>query len=461
MASYLLLRNNKESGPFNFQDLVDFGLKPYDLIWVEGKSAAWRYPSEVEELKPYAPSVEEQPFDRFFKKNTTATKQNEQPTAKPDTAELKPEPLHEAEISQDIPAIEEKYEKYIPKKSVFVTLPGQKPAASQKVVANAASPKREPAPAAEPVIKITENPAAQVKYSQPLDEIKEMYVKTLQHRKDRLARQGRVMIFAKKAAVVIGLVLLGVLTGFIIKRGDKSVLSQQRSRSAVTNLPASTPPTVIEQPVSEPVSPESSATLPMNEGIEGQQTAANPVLPRDVEKRLLELEKKQKVSEPSVKTTEKLAAPDRQPELYAEKPLPVEQNPVTGERTRTVRSNPPNSVHDENKAVMKPRSTANLNGLDNLVSVSTNNYQRVAFGGIRNLELTVINDSKFTLDKVVVELQYLKPSEEPLKTELIEFNSVSPNGSMTRKIRDTNRGIKITYKIVDIESARSETAMGY
>src|SRR5690606_3987126 len=32
------------------------------------KSAAWRYPSEVEELKPYAPAVEEQPFDRFYKK---------------------------------------------------------------------------------------------------------------------------------------------------------------------------------------------------------------------------------------------------------------------------------------------------------------------------------------------------------------------------------------------------------
>ncbi len=49
-------------------DLLSFGLKPYDLVWVQGKSAAWRYPSEVEELKPYAPVIEEQPFDRFYKK---------------------------------------------------------------------------------------------------------------------------------------------------------------------------------------------------------------------------------------------------------------------------------------------------------------------------------------------------------------------------------------------------------
>src|SRR4026208_1817080 len=68
MDTYLLLRSNKQSGPYSLQQLVSFGLKPYDLVWVEGKSAAWRYPSEVDGLKTYAPATEEQPFDRFYKK---------------------------------------------------------------------------------------------------------------------------------------------------------------------------------------------------------------------------------------------------------------------------------------------------------------------------------------------------------------------------------------------------------
>jgi len=68
MASYLLLRDNKESGPLSLDELVSLGLKPYDLIWIEGRSAAWRYPSEIPELKNFAPVVEEQPYDRFFKK---------------------------------------------------------------------------------------------------------------------------------------------------------------------------------------------------------------------------------------------------------------------------------------------------------------------------------------------------------------------------------------------------------
>jgi hypothetical protein len=80
MPSYLLLRNNKESGPYSLNDLVQLGLKPYDLVWVDGRSAAWRYPSEIAELKEYAPVVEEQPYDRFFKKSPepeTSIKQEE------------------------------------------------------------------------------------------------------------------------------------------------------------------------------------------------------------------------------------------------------------------------------------------------------------------------------------------------------------------------------------------------
>ena len=79
MSTYLLLRNNKESGPHSLPELIAGGLKPYDLVWVQGKSAAWRYPGEIEELKPYAPAVEEQPYDRFFKKPSQADNTNTTP----------------------------------------------------------------------------------------------------------------------------------------------------------------------------------------------------------------------------------------------------------------------------------------------------------------------------------------------------------------------------------------------
>lgn len=68
MNQYLLLRDNKQTGPYTAEQLAAKGIKPYDLVWQEGRSAAWRYPSEIAELKPFAPVVEEQPYDRFYKK---------------------------------------------------------------------------------------------------------------------------------------------------------------------------------------------------------------------------------------------------------------------------------------------------------------------------------------------------------------------------------------------------------
>ena len=68
-------------------------------------------------------------------------------------------------------------------------------------------PKHSPAP---PAITITESPeVAEVKYSQPLDEIKEMYVKTLQQRKNKTARKSNLIANLKKAAVIAGLIFLG------------------------------------------------------------------------------------------------------------------------------------------------------------------------------------------------------------------------------------------------------------
>src|ERR1700712_3225627 len=74
MSSYLLLRNNKESGPYSMDEVKSMSLKTYDLIWVVGKSAAWRYPGEIPELESFAPSVPEPEVD-FFRKRQNAESQ--------------------------------------------------------------------------------------------------------------------------------------------------------------------------------------------------------------------------------------------------------------------------------------------------------------------------------------------------------------------------------------------------
>lgn len=470
MLTYLLLRDNKEAGPFSLDELLKLGLKPYDLVWISGKSAAWRYPSEINELKAYAPEVEEQPFDRFFKKPASV--------ATDPAPVIQPEPeivsAHEAYAPKVAAAGQSAY---VAKKSVFVTLPGQqveKKAVPKPVPAPVPVPKPTPAPIpdytmadAGETISITENPATKIKYSQPLDDIKEMYVKTLKERKDRIARKSFVKVGLKRAAVVIGLIGTGVLAGFILKSKP----------AANSNLAQTIPSPIVNSALTAQAEPEDGA-IPETSATPVSEDPPSPETPRQPEEHKIltsrpaapmnaelgnELPKtKKETAEPPANTRKPAAvmpAPQSKDEP-AERPVysAAEKDPVTGERTRAVRTEQKDNAEQKAIPVATKESSAaynerQLSGLGNQVSVSSNDYKRVALGGIRNLELTVTNRSKYELDQVMVEVQYLKPSDQPVKTELIQFKSIPANESATIRVPDTNRGVKVQFKIVRIGSS--------
>ena len=48
---YLILRDNRQTGPYTIGELLQQQLRPTDMIWIEGNSTAWGYLSEME-LKP-------------------------------------------------------------------------------------------------------------------------------------------------------------------------------------------------------------------------------------------------------------------------------------------------------------------------------------------------------------------------------------------------------------------------
>ncbi len=54
MKRYILLRDNRESGPYLLWELKSLGLTSTDLIWVEGESTSWGYASDMNELKAIA-----------------------------------------------------------------------------------------------------------------------------------------------------------------------------------------------------------------------------------------------------------------------------------------------------------------------------------------------------------------------------------------------------------------------
>lgn len=57
MKTYQLLRNNKSMGYYTKICLLQIGLQPLDLLWIEGESVTWKYPSELEDFKELVPQA--------------------------------------------------------------------------------------------------------------------------------------------------------------------------------------------------------------------------------------------------------------------------------------------------------------------------------------------------------------------------------------------------------------------
>jgi hypothetical protein len=445
MDTYLLLRSNKQSGPYSLQQLVSLGLKPYDLVWLEGKSAAWRYPSEVEGLKAYSPATEEQPYDRFYKK--PEEKPQEKQINKPAQPQQETTPKEEVYVlpvenktvttSQKIfvampenhspkkqsqpvyamtpPIVEETpvliEEKKVESKPVYVR---QEPIANETVL-----PKQEPTIKTDPG-SFKEQSTLNEKYSESLDDIKRRYTETYLSRKKKSR-------WTSTHTSILQVVGGAVIFCFLVVVAYKNFAGEDQPQSKTTMIQPdkraiNTGTTTITSTVIPPIAPEaktSSAkktqTKKEDTNIPAESLVTNPIQQKNDER----------VKENEIAANEKV-------EKKAVMPKPTEVKP------------------EETKPKTRP---VNIN---KLVNVKANNYKQRAFGGVMNLELTVNNDSKFELDKVIVELVYLKPSEQPIKTETIVFSSIEPNGSKTLKIPDYLRGVKVSYRVMEIESSQYE-----
>jgi len=340
-TTYILLRDNKESGPYSEETLKTMGLKPDDLVWVEGQSVYWLRPSEIKELQTFI---------------------SDKPQAIP---------------SVTIP--DSSWEKYTP----------------------GASEKKEPAPAIKPII-IPE------KIEEPI------IIKPKKQRSKTVT-----LIFrpaTQNVALYAGLLVAGIAAGIIIsKKSDKA--PDSIANNSVTNP--------VSKPLSQVLTTDTITSLSGNitdtiAKADPQQTVQSTVL---TEQNNPQKNLAKNSTAPEIKDSPDTAKDHIQPAVEkTEDPLPIKEN--------------------------KPTRSE----LSSQVSVKANDYVVAAFGGIRDLELTVRNNSKYDLEKVIVELTYLKPRDEFLRSENISFKDVPAEGKLTIPVKKSNRGVKVTYKVVKIEA---------
>jgi hypothetical protein len=93
------------------------------------------------------------------------------------------------------------------------------------------------------------------------------------------------------------------------------------------------------------------------------------------------------------------------------------------------------------------------------VSVQANDFRQGVLGGINDLRLTLKNSSQLKLDRVTVEVKFLKPNGEVVKTEHFDVNGIPAGGYKVLEVPDSKRGVNIKYKVVTVESVQQKASL--
>lgn len=407
MPGYLLLRDNKESGPHTLEEMIAKQLKQHDLIWVEGRSAAWRYPEELEE------------FRKYITEATIAT-ESSKPAAISEIYEQQPS-IKRSGVSQqtpyvqpsNIPKSEPVSQKDREAKYISVIFPNTvKPAIEKK------QPDTPPPVAAEktaPVIKkekiIVEEESAPSFSSGSFSAKFPDRTVQLSPKQDKGFNAAKNIVWG--VAILLGGVILGLSLDkvFISKPASLPVAEPVAKQSVV--------PAAQEQESAANTSLTENSAAIVTSASEPEQPAEKPVKKKSIEKAAVV----------PVVDTESSKKTDSAPlNSAAATSLPVKNDAATEE---------------------KERAKANIRSY---LSLTNNKFKVGAFGGINDLQISVTNNSQYSIDIIAVEVQYLLVNKKVFKTETVYFRDLYPGVTLMQEAPKSPRGVTIQYSINTVNS---------
>lgn len=220
--------------------------------------------------------------------------------------------------------------------------------------------------------------------------------------------------YVKRIAFYIGLILTGALLMLLIQHFDnKGEVAQHQQ---------------IPQPEKRP---STTTTIPAVLNKDSTITATNIETP--------------------VLTTEKSSVGTKKEQ---NKPVkPGNNNPIKTEVNSDTQDTSNINNVEKNTSQMTELSVkpVSIENISSKIVLKANDYKVGFFGGIRNLKLTLQNNSRYTLDKVTVELKYMNQNDKIINTEYLSFQNVKAGDAPDLEVNKSNRGVKVEYNISHIE----------
>lgn len=457
MKPYRLLRNNKETGPYSAEDLIAMGLKAYDLVWLDGKSAAWRYPCEIAELKPYAPVAEDLAASLWKPAPNSVT-----------AAKLS---ISANDVTNSKSTISEK----ITKPRIRISADWNKipdPVKTPVAESEPAAPVTAPAQVYKQVQTATvpagdDKAAPQIKYTESLDSIKQRYNETV------LNRSGRSVPFSYYwLLLLIPALGLGMWLGSGIKK-QQPVVAGAASTAAPEAAPATTGAVSlaaamednvpVDQPTETNTDPQTTATQPAlaDNNIPVTQNKNTPV------SGTVHTQETKSVKHTSVvPATHAAVKPAAKQALPVKIKAPASSGNVTngsaqkGKPAATVKpetqiSNTTTPLNTTTASTPAKKEAAPVSDhlpvvapagkrISDYVSVKEE-LQQGETG--KQMKLHVKNNTNTPVDLVVLDLQYYDGNGKFKKGETLYVNHLSANNAVALNAPDIKNAQRIDYKV--------------
>jgi hypothetical protein len=467
---YLLLRSNKQTGPYSLEELLQLNPKPFDLIWVEGRSAAWQYPFEVPALKPYVPETPQAdvPFQPL------------------------PTEVLEQHFSEPEKTAGQKTE--IPRK-VFVSIPKTyktpEPPAQRKEQAKPMASSYEQSYASYSEQKPAEENPVSTNYSRSLHEVEEEYTNWTYNQKTKKKTSVNT-----KDLVIAGLILAMIGGGYYVmsrpsvttsilpakkieaqtiqqqettepnileqvKQPDETVLQQEHmnitSNASQNETPVKNPE--LKNRVSVPRNQTAKTAPPVQNSMPVEKTVSN--IPDDNMVVTSEPERKQQPKE-NASTEKKKKFGDVIKGIFSKKDK-KEESPKNDEvvlQDPRPANNRQATRRDDNEQPANNNSgevnTAALAEQVDLYSNAPDNWMM----GVRDLKITLRNRSNITIQTAAVTVSYYDENNRLLEKKMIYFNNVAPKAKATIAAPDQKWADHVEYKLTTI-SAKEDRYASY
>ena len=399
---YLLLRNNKQTGPHSLEELVQQTLKPFDLVWVQGKSAGWQYPAEIDVLKSYVG----EPIESSIKKDG----------ATGDVAH----PLPDKNVER------KQVNKLGHLKKIFVSMPAGKPILAsieattekQESFADRAEKMRQKAMAFADGTLVKEEPEVDTKYARSLEDIKEEYSNWMHQQKKRkplVLKKGWLIV----AAVVLVAICLGAL-GVNWLNSPKIAASQPLVRNTIAT-PAKTP--------------------------EDQEVKNSPGNKKEKNRQSKFVSKKE-ISQPGNSISRNLPA-RKITETEKEQGPDIEEKPATEtvlgqiEKTTTERSQETTGLPAKTEVFAK-ESHNKEESLSQLINIHA---KYLPGNGVGGLEIAVKNNSSETLKLVAIDVFYYDLNKKLTDKKTLYFNDLRPGHLLIQQAPENRKAVNATYQL--------------